>query len=56
MCEKDYIQNPAKYNCGNGKYLTNIINHSVSTCDEIKTKTFPIKIVQQKVLQQISIF
>ena len=45
MCKKDYIWNPAKWGCKNGKYLANIIKDSVIRCDEIieETKTIPTK-------------
>ena len=38
---KDYIWNPAKYSCENGKYLGSIIDDSLITWDEIidTTKT-----------------
>ena len=32
VCEKDYIWNPAMWNCKNGKYLENIIDDSAITC------------------------
>ena len=44
---KDYIWNPASCGCKNGKYLTNIMDDSVITCDGItesyeeETKTVP---------------
>ena len=44
LCEKDYIWNPSTCNCKNGKYLANIMDDSVITCDEIidaETKTVP---------------
>ena len=33
--EKDYVWNLATCNCENGKYLANIMDDSVITCDEI---------------------
>ena len=44
MFEKDYIWNPVKCSCENGKYLVNLEDDSVITCDGIKeeTKTVPI--------------
>ena len=33
--EKDYIWNPAKFGCENGKYLVDIMDDSVIRCDEI---------------------
>ena len=35
ICEKDYIWNPGSSSCQNGKYLANIMDDSVITCDEI---------------------
>ena len=35
ICEKDYIWNPATCSCNNGKYLTNIVDDSVITCDKV---------------------
>ena len=35
VCEKDYIFNPAKGSCENGKYLASILGDSAITCDEI---------------------
>ena len=35
MCLKNFIWNPASRSCKNGKYLANIMNDSVITCDEI---------------------
>ena len=34
VCEKDYIWNPARCSCENDRYLANIIDDSVITCDE----------------------
>ena len=36
LCEKDYTWNSFTCSCENGKYLANIIDNSVITCDEIK--------------------
>ena len=33
ISEKDYIWNPAICSCKNGKYLANIIDNSVITCN-----------------------
>ena len=33
--EKDYIWNPSKCSCENGKYLASVIVDSVTTCYEI---------------------
>ena len=35
MSEEDYIQNAATHNCKNTKYLTNITDDSVITCDKL---------------------
>ena len=35
ICDKDYIWNPAKCSCKNGKYLASIMDDSAMTCDEI---------------------
>ena len=35
VCEKDQIWNPTTCSCENGKYLANIMDDSVITCDEI---------------------
>ena len=36
ICERDYIWNPARCSCKNGKFLASIIDDSVITCNEIK--------------------
>ena len=44
MCEIEYIWNPDKCSCENGKYLGNIVDDSVIMGDEImdaETKTVP---------------
>ena len=47
ICEKDYVWNPATYNCENGKYLASIMDDSVITCDEvIKSCDEEIKTIQ----------
>ena len=33
--EKDYVLNPAPWNCENGKYLASMMDDSAITCDEI---------------------
>ena len=38
ICEKEYIRNRAICSCQNGKYLANIMDDSVITCDEIIDK------------------
>ena len=35
VCENDYVWNPVKCNCENGKYLASIMRDSAITCDEI---------------------
>ena len=35
ICEKDHIWNPATCSCGNGKYLTSIIDDTAIKCDNI---------------------
>ena len=35
VCKKDYVWNPATWNCENGQYLASIMNDSAITCDEI---------------------
>ena len=47
VCEKDYIWNPAKCSCKNGKYLAIIMEDSAIVSDQItelhdkETKTVP---------------
>ena len=50
MCEKNYIWNPARCSCENGKYLGDIIDDSVIISYEIidTTKTVPRKTVPTK--------
>ena len=49
MCGKDYMWNPARCNCEDGKYLACIIEDSVIRCDEIidakETKTITKNII-----------
>ena len=59
ICEKDYIWNPSTCSCKNEKYLANIIDNSVITCDELidadgepyneETKTIPKCFNEKKV-------
>ena len=35
VCEKDYVWNSDTCNCGNGKYLTSIVDDSVIICNEV---------------------
>ena len=39
ICERDYIWNPTTCICENGKYMGNITDDSVITCDRIIEKT-----------------
>ena len=54
ICEKDYVWNPAKCNCENGKYLASIKDDSVIMCDEViksydeKIKTIPTNFDEKK--------
>ena len=50
MCDKGYIWNPTTCSCKNGKYLANIIDGSVITCDNIieETKTIPTNFNEKK--------
>ena len=48
ICEKDYIWNPATCCCENGKYLANIMDDSVITCDEIIEKKAVSAIFNEK--------
>ena len=55
VCKKHYIWNPATYSCENFKYVGNIIDNSVITCEKVinitsKTKK---KKKSQKLFQQI---
>ena len=34
VCEKDYVWNPATFNCENGKYLASIMDDSAFTCNK----------------------
>ena len=61
MCDKGYIWNPTTCSCKNGKYLANIIDGSVITCDDIieEAKTIPTNFnekKQQPVKHRISLF
>ena len=48
--QQDNIWNPATCGCENGKYLANIIDYSVVTCDEIieETKTISTNFNEKK--------
>ena len=35
VCENDYVWNPPRSNCENGKYLASIMDDSTSICDEV---------------------
>ena len=43
VCKKHYIWNPAAYSCENGKYVGNIIDNSVITCEKIVNITTTTK-------------
>ena len=53
-CEKDFIWNSATCSFRNSKYLANIMNDSVITCDEVieshdeETKTVPTNFNEKK--------
>ena len=55
-CKKQYLWNPATCSCKNGKYLANIMDDSVITCDKNKepydeeTKTVPAGLNEKKYL------
>ena len=51
VCVKNYIWNPTKWTCENGKYLGSIIVDSVVTCGEIieATKTVLTKSIPKKI-------
>ena len=59
-CEKDYICNPATCSCNNGKYLANIVDNSVITCDKVidveaksydeETKTILTNFIEKRIL------
>ena len=53
MCaKKNYIWNPTTCSCENGKYLANIIDDSVITCDEIieDTKSIPTNFNEKTII------
>ena len=35
MCEQNYVWNPSKCNCGNGKHLASIVDDTGTICNEI---------------------
>ena len=35
VCDKDYVSNPSKCNCENGKYLASIMDNSAIKRDEV---------------------
>ena len=39
VCEKDYVWNPATFNCENGKHYASIMDDSAIMCDEIIKET-----------------
>ena len=50
--KKNYIWNPTTCSCENGKYLANIIDDSVITCDEIieDTKSIPTNFNEKTII------
>ena len=52
ICEKNYIWNPTTCSCENGKYLANIIDDSVITCEEIieDTKSIPTNFNEKTII------
>ena len=54
-CEKDYVWNPSKCICENGKYLASIMDDSTIICDEViksyeeKISTIPTSFNEKKV-------
>ena len=51
---KNYVWNPAKYSCENGRFLASIMDDSAIMCDEViesyakETKTVPTNFNEQK--------
>ena len=58
MCMKKYFWYPSTCACENGKYLENIIDDTVVTCNEIieSTKTVPTNFNKKETTCKISIF
>ena len=62
VCEKDYIWNPSKCGCKNGKYLASIMDDSAITFDEViesydeEIKTFPTNFNEKKVICKMQNF
>ena len=56
--QQDNIWNPATCGCENGKYLANIIDYSVVTCDEIieETKTISTNFNEENINCEIKSF
>ena len=64
--EKDHILNPVTFRCKNGKYLANIMEDLLITCDEIidtevksheeETKTIPTSFNEKKATCKIQNF
>ena len=56
LSEKNYIWNPSKCSCKNGKSLAGIMNDSAIACDEViesygkETKTIPTNFNEKKVI------
>ena len=62
VCEKDYVWNPAKCNCENGKYLASIIDDPTIICNEViksydeEVKTIPTNFNEKKVTCKMQSF
>ena len=62
VCEKDYIWNPSRCGCKNGKYLASIMDDSAITFDEViesygeETKTIPTNFNEKKVICKMQNF
>ena len=56
---ENYIWSPATFSCDDGKYLLNIIDNSLITCDEIveeKTKTFTTNFNEKNTICKTKIY
>ena len=62
VCKKDYVWNPAKYNCESGKYLASIMHDSTIICNELiklyeeKMKIIPSHSHDKKITCKTQIF
>ena len=48
VCKKDYVRNPASYNCENRNYLASSMDDSGIMCDEIIEETVPTNLNENK--------